>query len=134
MRADEVRVALLAACRIGDRTLQRHIADLQTARTDPDQARWMLARLQAARHEARAALTAALDPSWWDQATPEALETTYQAARVWSHTDPVCAELEECFAAIIRIRYQVSVDAIAPNRSSHPTGRDGVDLPAAVTG
>lgn len=110
--AHEVRVALTAACRIGDRTLQMHIADVQAARADPDEARWMLARLSSARNEARAKLAAALEPSWWERATPESIEATYQAARVWSQSDPDCAELEDSFAATIRMRYDVSVDEI----------------------
>lgn len=110
--AHEVRVALTAACRIGDRTLQLHIANVQAARADPDEARWMRARLSTARQDARAELAAALEPSWWDRATPESIEATYQAARVWSPSDPVCAELEDAFAAEIRMRYGVCVTEI----------------------
>ncbi|TFD87148.1 hypothetical protein E3T61_15010 [Cryobacterium lactosi] len=110
--AHEVRVVLTAACRIGDRTLQMHITNVQAARADPDEARWMRARLWTARSEARAELTAALEPSWWDGATPESIEATYQAARVWSPSDPVCAELEDSFAAMVHMLYGVCINEI----------------------
>ncbi|MCJ1674468.1 MULTISPECIES: hypothetical protein [unclassified Rathayibacter] len=102
---DDLTLAIAAARHLADLTAQMHIDALWRAKTNPDEARWMLNRLAAGLRRTRAALTATHDPTWWDTATPDDIAHTYQLAHLWSRDHPDIAVMQRQLQATIEARH-----------------------------
>ncbi|MWV58657.1 hypothetical protein [Rathayibacter sp. VKM Ac-2754] len=99
---DEVLVAVVDACLLGDATLQSHIDELWSALPDAERMRQLQARLRTEVEAARSLLEAAAAPEWWRDASAERVASACAAARIWSEGDPVCADLERRVSSHLR--------------------------------
>lgn len=104
-----VRATVAAAVVAGDSRLNRHIAALWAAKSDPEGARALLAVLAVERRTIEDDLIAARDPEWWSSASAEQIGAVIEGARVWSRSDPDCDELARLFASELRVRFGIDV-------------------------
>ncbi|KQQ21821.1 hypothetical protein ASF48_00775 [Rathayibacter sp. Leaf299] len=117
-RTDARSVVDDACCR-ADALLSARIADLWTAKSDPEATRLLLERARAEVAAARTLLAEAGSGEWWSDLTAARLADACVAARLWAEGDPACADLERVFAS--RLRTELGIDlASIPRRSAPP--------------
>ncbi|NQX17994.1 hypothetical protein [Rathayibacter sp. VKM Ac-2857] len=107
-----ITLALHAARHIADRTTQMHIDALWQAKSDPDEARWMLHRLSTEREHAQRALLDTLESGWWDRAGIQDIAHTYEQGRIWSRDDPEIDRLVNNMLYTIRRRFELDDDPV----------------------
>lgn len=107
-----ITLALHAAQHIADRTTQMHIDALWQAKSDPDEARWMLHRLSAEREQAQRALLDTLESGWWDRASIQDIARAYEQGRIWGRNDPGIDRLVHNMLHTIRQRFELDEDLV----------------------
>jgi len=110
--AQEWRTALLLAAQVAEwvarRAEQRARTQEQSALAEAGQAG---GRYAGERDLARAEVTVADNPAWWDQADPAAVARVYATAQAWKDTDPAFTDVAERVQTQVRDRYGPTVEA-----------------------
>ena len=115
----EARSVVDDACCRADALLSARIADLWSAKSDPEVTRLLLERARAEVAAARTLLAEAGTGEWWSDPTAARLADACIAARVWAEGDPVSADLERVFAS--RLRTELGIDLGSIPRRSAPS-------------
>ncbi|OOB91447.1 hypothetical protein [Rathayibacter sp. VKM Ac-2630] len=115
----EARSVVDDACCRADAILSARIADLWSAKSDPEATRLLLERARAEVAAARTLLAEAGTGEWWSDLTAARLAEACIAARVWAEGDPASADLERVFAS--RLRTELGIDLGSIPRRSAPS-------------
>jgi len=110
--AQEWRTALLLAAQVAEwvarRAEQRAHTQEQAALAEAGQTG---DRYAGERELARAEVTVADNPGWWDQADPAAVARVYATARAWKDTDPEFTDTAQRVKTTVQDRYGPAVEA-----------------------